>query len=252
MDSKQRFSDRVNDYHKHRPTYPVKIISILQKEKSLPPDAVVADIGSGTGMLTKLFFAHAKTVYAVEPNEAMRLQAEKDFCDVPNFVSINGSAEATTLPPASLDLITAAQAFHWFDREKARAEFLRILRPSGYIALVWNYRDFDADDLQRDYEEILSTHIPDYKKLDHKTMTDEKIHDFYGTSDIKRYSLPNSQQFDLDSLKGRVLSSSYVPKPPDPVAQRVLEGVESLFAKFQQNGHVRFVYQTHLYIGQLH
>lgn len=252
MDSKQRFSNRVKDYHKHRPAYPVGIISILKTEKSLPPDAIIADIGSGTGMLSKLFFAQAKTVYAVEPNENMRRQAEKDFANVPNFISINGSAEKTTLPPASIDFITAAQAFHWFDREKARAEFKRILKPNGNVALVWNYRDVENDDLQRDYENILSTHIPNYKQLDHKNMTDEKIHDFYGTTDIQQFSLPNSQLFDLSSFKGRVLSSSYVPKPPDATTQLILESVESLFEKFQQNGKIRFVYQTQMYLGQLH
>ncbi len=251
MDSKERFSDRVNDYHKHRPTYPVQIISILQKEKALPPDAVVADIGSGTGMLTKLFFAQTKTVYAVEPNEAMRLQAEKDFYDVLNFVSINGSAEATTLPPASLDLITAAQAFHWFDRDKTRFEFKRILKPNGFVALVWNYRDIENDDLQRDYENILRTHIPRYKQLDHKTMTDDKIDNFFGTTDIKRYVLPNTQFFDLPSLKGRLLSSSYVPKPPNGITQRILESVDALFEHFQHNGKIRFVYQTQIYLGPL-
>ena len=250
MNSTQRFSNRVEDYHKHRPGYPEQIIDILKQERALLPDAIIADIGSGTGKLAEIFFNRAHTVYGVEPNDAMRRQAEKDFSDVQNFVSITGSAESTTLPPASIDLITAGQAFHWFDREKSFLEFKRILKPNGRVALVWNYRDIDADDLQRDYEAILANNIKDYKKLDHKTITDEKIADFFHKTDVKKYQLRNQQHFDLASLKGRALSSSYVPKPPDPTAERILSHIETLFEKYQQNGLVQFIYKTTLYLGQ--
>jgi ubiquinone/menaquinone biosynthesis C-methylase UbiE len=251
MDSTGRFSNRVEEYRKHRPVYPAEIVNILRDEKALPAHAVVADIGSGTGLLTQLFFNHVHTIYAVEPNENMRRQAEKNFADVKNFISIAATAEVTTLSPASIDLITAAQAFHWFDRDKTSIEFKRILKPTGFVALVWNYRDYEANDLQRDYEEILKKFIPNYKQLDHKTMTDEKIFAFYHHANVTKFIIPNFQLFDRESLLGRVLSSSYVPKPPDPIAQQVLSKVSALFEQYQQNGKIEFIYKTTLYLGTL-
>ena len=247
----ERFTSRVEEYRKHRPGYPPDIIPILKNEGVLRSSSIVADIGSGTGLLTRLFFPHARTVYGVEPNAAMRQQAEQDYADEANFISLPGSAEDTGLPPASIDLLAAGQAFHWFDRDKAYDEFRRILRPGGAVLLVWNYRDIDADELQRRYEEILTTFIPDYKQLDHKTITDAKIHDFYHHRNVRKFSLPNCQRFDLESLRGRVLSSSYVPKPPHPVAAQVLSQVEKLFDDFQQDGTVHFIYKTILYLGRL-
>ncbi len=233
IDPRQRFSNRVEEYRKHRPSYPDEIISFLKREHALSKESIVADIGSGTGMLTRLLFDHARLVYGVEPNDAMRSQAKNDFLSKANFISVNGCAENTTLPPASIDLVTAGQAFHWFDREPTYKEFKRILKPNGVLALVWNYRDVKADQVQREYEAILKTHIKDYKKLNHKTMTDEKIFDFFRTRDVIKISRPNAQLFDMESLKGRALSSSYVPKPPDVVAERILQQVEALFNTFQ-------------------
>jgi ubiquinone/menaquinone biosynthesis C-methylase UbiE len=139
-DSKERFSDRVDDYRKYRPGYPEAVLQVLEERCGLSPSSVVADIGSGTGILTGMLLSKAHTVYAVEPNAPMRSAAEEDYRDHPAFRSVAGSAEATTLPSRSVDLITAAQAFHWFDPEKAKAEFRRILRKEGNIALIWNER----------------------------------------------------------------------------------------------------------------
>ncbi|MBN1480261.1 class I SAM-dependent methyltransferase [candidate division KSB1 bacterium] len=251
MDSTHRFSNRVEDYHRHRPGYPNDIIHILQLEGALPAFAIVADVGSGTGKLTQMFFKYVDKIYGVEPNLDMRRQAEKDFVGIARFISVNGSAESTTLHPASIDLVCAGQAFHWFDRETCRGEFKRILKPEGWVALVWNLRDVEEDQLQQAYEHIMKTNIPDYKKLDHKTMTDDKIKNFFCSKDVKKFILPNFQYFDLPSLKGRVLSSSYVPRPPDPVARRILEQVAHFFQQHQQSGRIKFVYKTTLYLGQL-
>lgn len=251
MDSTQRFSNRVEDYHRHRPGYPDDIIHILHNEGALPAFAIVADVGSGTGKLTQLFFKHVDKIYGVEPNHDMRRQAEKNFVDIAQFISVNGTAESTTLPSASIDLVCVGQAFHWFDREKCRGEFRRILRPNGWTALIWNYRNVEEDEVQQHYEHILKTNIPNYKQLDHKTMTDDKIKNFFRSKKVTKFVLPHSQYFDLPSLNGRVLSSSYVPKPPDPVAQRILEQVAHFFQQYQQSGRIKFVYKTTLYLGQL-
>ncbi len=251
VDPKKRFSDRVADYKKHRPEYPVKIIDILQAEGALRPQTSIADVGSGTGMLCKLFFPYVEKVYGVEPNDAMRRQAEFDFADNPRFKSVNGSAEETPLPNDSVHLITVGQAFHWFDRQKTRIEFRRILKPGGFVLLVWNQRDLDADDLQRHYDELLRRHIPDYKQIDHRTITDDILFEFYGSRDIQKFNFPNEQLFDLDALKGRLLSSSYVPKPPHPILGKLLPELEQLFYNYQHNGRIRFIYKTQIYLGQL-
>ena len=114
-ESVERFTSRVETYAKYRPGYPVEIIDLLKRECGLTPESIVADIGSGTGKSSEPFLAHGNVVFGVEPNAAMRDVAERLFRDQPRFRSIKGSAESTTLPDSSVDLITAGQAFHWFD-----------------------------------------------------------------------------------------------------------------------------------------
>lgn len=202
-------------------------------------------------MLTKLFLPHATLVYGVEPNETMRRQAERDLSAISNFVSVNGSAEATTLESNAVDLITVGQAFHWFDREKTSREFRRILKPGGFLLLVWNQRDIHADALQQEYDTLLRRHIPHYKQVDDKTITDDMLFTFYGTRDIQKHVVPNEQFFDFPSLLGRLYSSSYVPKPPHPILDALVPELQEVFHKYQQNGRIRFIYQTQIYLGQL-
>ena len=143
-DSTRRFSSRVDNYVKYRPSYPPEVVELLAAECGLTPGALVADIGAGTGLLAELFLQNGYRVLGVEPNREMRQAGERLLGDYPHFTSIDGTAEVTTLADKSVDIITAGQAFHWFDREKARAEFARILRPGGWVALVWNERRVDA------------------------------------------------------------------------------------------------------------
>src|ERR1700756_4899998 len=139
-DAKQRFSNRVADYVRYRPGYPSALIELLRGECGLRADHVVADVGSGTGILAKLFLDNGNRVFGVEPNEEMRQAGENFFSGYKNFSSVHVFWEPTTLPAGSVDFITAAQAFHWFEPVATRREFLAILKPHGWVVVMWNDR----------------------------------------------------------------------------------------------------------------
>ena len=163
-DSIQRFSDRVDSYAKYRPTYPPEVLRCLQDQMGLAPEMIVADVGAGTGLLTERFLHNGNTVYAVEPNEGMRKAAEAALNQYPNLRAVDGRSEATTLPDGSVDLVTAAQAFHWFEPVATRAEFVRILRPPCWVALIWNDRRDTATPFMTAYRQMLDTLGTDYQQ----------------------------------------------------------------------------------------
>lgn len=251
IDAAKRFSNRVKEYKNHRPGYPPGVIDFLLAKDALLHGSVVADIGAGTGLLTRLLLPHTKVVYAVEPNDAMRGEMEQELAASEKLRSRKGTAEQTGLADHSIDLVAAAQAFHWFDADKARAEFRRILKPGGFVALIWNLRDVEADDFQRDYESMLRNLIPNYKETHKRSASDEPILRFFASAKIDFFQTSNAQSFDMPSLKGRLLSSSYTPKPPDPAFDLLISHVEKLFNQYQVNGRVRFYYKTNLYLGRL-
>ena len=245
-----RFSNRVENYVKYRPGYPYAIISLLQTECGLTPKSIVADIGSGTGKLSELFLDNGNRVLAVEPNEAMRVAAEKLLNARQNFVSVNGTSEATTLDSASVDFVTAGQAFHWFDPVATRLEFARILRPGGWVALVWNDRKLEATPFLKDYETLLLEFGTDYQEVrNDKDITG--IARFFAPTSYLSKSFPNRQLFDLEGLRGRVLSSSYTPQPDSPKFEPMLKEIEHIFFRNQRDGLVSFDYDTKVFYGQL-
>jgi len=144
-DAKQRFSNRVADYVRYRPGYPAALFDLLRVECAFTSNHAVADVGSGTGLLTKLFLENGNRVFGVEPNQEMRRAGEEFLHSFPKFTSVAGSAEATTLGDASVDFVTAGQAFHWFDPQAARREFLRILKTNGWVVIAWNDRRLLAE-----------------------------------------------------------------------------------------------------------
>ncbi len=245
MDSKQRFSDRVADYVKYRPDYPGAILSALH----VSPDWVVADIGSGTGISTELFLRAGCQVHAVEPNEAMRAKAEELLSHYPGFVSVNGTAEATGLAGQSVDLIVAGQAFHWFDPVSTRAEFVRISRPGARVALIWNQRLMETP-FEKDYEELILEYAGDYRTINHKNITDEQIGAFFHPADFVLQQFENGQDFDFDGLKGRLLSSSYIPKEGGRF-ETMIGALAKLFGNYAVNGKVTVRYDTKMYSGVL-
>lgn len=250
-DSTQRFSSRVEDYIKYRPGYPSGVIETLRGECGLTADSVIADVGSGTGILTRMFLRNGNQVYGVEPNREMRRAAETLLKDYPRFRSVAAKAEETTLGDASVDFITAGQAFHWFDREKARAEFTRILKRGGWVALIWNERLVDATPFLVAYEELLKDYSTDYEQVDHRRIDAAVIGDFFGGDNFKLKQFKNVQVFDYEGLKGRLLSSSYAPEAGHPNYEPMLEELQRIFQAHQSEGKVDFEYVTQMYYGQL-
>ena len=250
-DSKQRFSSRAADYVRYRPGYPRTILDPLRDECGLTPDSVVADIGSGTGLLAQMFLENGNLVYGVEPNAAMREAGEQFLEKYPHFCSVAGSAEATTLPGASVDFVVIGQAFHWFEPNATRAEFRRILRPGGWVAVFWNERVTDTTPFLREYERFLRRFGTDYEKVSETYPRELHMTEFFGPSKFEGRFFPNEQVFDFEGLRGRLLSSSYAPPAGHPNHEPMLAELKRLFDAHQRGGRVRIEYKTHMYYGQL-
>ena len=244
----ERFSDRVENYVKYRPGYPPEVLNFLRGELNLQPASVVADIGSGTGISAKLFLENGNAVFGVEPNAAMRRAAEEFLKDFPNFKSIDGTAENTNLEDESVDFVVAAQAFHWFDAAKTRGEFKRILKKDGSVVLMWNERQLDSTEFLRAYERLVLEFGTDYKEVRHEKVTAEIIGDFFQT-EFKKKVFQNHQILDFDGLKGRILSSSYIPSEDNPRYGEMIKNLESLFTEHQKNDTIQISYDTNIYYG---
>jgi ubiquinone/menaquinone biosynthesis C-methylase UbiE len=246
----QRFSSRVQDYVRYRPTYPPEVIALLRDECGLTKDSIVADIASGTGIFTKLLLENGNRVFGVEPNAEMRHAGEEFLADYPRFKSLAGTAEATTLADHSIDVVTAAQAAHWFDRAKARREFVRILKPRGWTALIWNERKTDSTAFLRDYEQLLLNYGTDYKEVRHERTTDE-IAGFFAPSPYQSRVFEMRQECDYAGLQGRLVSSSYTPQRGDEKYEPMLAELKRIYEKHQSGGGVALEYATRVFYGRL-
>ncbi len=249
-DATQRFSARVENYVRFRPGYPTEILALLKQECGLTANSVIADIASGTGIFTRMLAENGNRVFGVEPNDEMRRAGEQFLLSFSRFTSVAGTAEATTLPDRSVDVITAAQAAHWFDRGKARREFLRILKPGGWTVLVWNERRTDSTPFLRDYEHLLLTYGTDYQEVRHERTTAE-IADFFAPSPFRSSTLEMRQEVDYGGLEGRLLSSSYTPTPDHANYEPMLRELRQIFDVHQVDGRVSLDYNTLVYFGQI-
>ena len=249
IDPTKRFSNRVENYLKYRPRYPDAIIPLLESQCRLTPQSVVADIGSGTGFLTEPLVKVGCRVFAVEPNAEMRAAGENLLAGYSNLVSINATAEETSLPPHAVDLIVAGQAFHWFDRVRARTEFERILKPGGWIALVWNVFHRNPSLLIKGYQQIMLRYGTDYKEVN-RELAGLDVKSFFGPGGCNFARFPYRQVFDFAGLKGRFLSASYAPEPGHPHFEAALRDLHDVFEASQKNGRVDFDYETEVYYGQ--
>jgi SAM-dependent methyltransferase len=247
--STTRFSPRVNDYVRYRPGYPAEVLTFLQNECGLKREHVVADIASRTGIFTRMLLENGNHVFAVEPNAEMRAAGESFLAGFSNLTSVAGTAEATTLPSWSVDLITAAQAAHWFERRKARAEFVRILKPGGWTVLLWNERQTDGTAFLRDYEQLLLTYGTDYREVRHERTTAE-IADFFAPSKYELRTFSVLQDCDYLALRGRLLSSSYTPDAGNSNYAPMLTQLRQIFEVHQVNGRVSLQYDTRVFYGQ--
>jgi SAM-dependent methyltransferase len=244
----QRFSDRVENYVRYRPSYPQEIITLLQCEAALTPQSVIADVGSGTGISAGLFLRAGCTVHGVEPNRDMRKAAERLLTTDPNFHSVNGSAQATTLPDHSVDFIVAAQAFHWFNTPETRAEFTRILKPGGHLVLIWNERKLDATPFLCAFETLLLTFGTDYTAIRHENIDAMALHSFFGGA-YDTFTFANEQHFDFEGLQGRLLSSSYAAAAGQPGHEAMIAELNRIFDTHQVSGQVCFEYDTRVHVG---
>lgn len=247
----ERFSSRVDNYTRYRPSYPPEVVTLLQEKCGLTIHSVIADVGSGTGILSKLLLENGNFVYGIEPNKEMRIEAERLLLSYSKFISIPATAENTTLPPNSVNFVTAGQAFHWFDVAKAREEFARILKSQGWIILVWNTRREDTTPFLKAYEQLLRTYCEDYLNVRHKRPELDPNAAFFQEWDHNLATFDNRQMFDFESLKGRLLSSSYAPEPGNPQYEPMIAKLKEIFDEYQVDGRVALEYTTQVFYGRV-
>lgn len=251
LNSTKRFGNRVENYAKYRPSYPNEILESINEKMQKKSDYIIADIGSGTGIFSKLLLKTEKIVFGIEPNFEMREYAENYFVENKKFISINGTAENTGLKENSVDLITVAQAFHWFEVEPTKKEFIRIAKDDAYLMLIWNDRKIEKSGFSYEYEEMLKKECSEYSEVSHKNIIDKDIEEFYSPNKVEKIVFSNSQIFNYEELKGRLMSSSYVPVDNKEKMDRILKNLADIFERNSQEGKVKFEYNTTVYMGKI-
>lgn len=247
----ERFSDRVDDYVRHRPGYPPALLAWLRQSQGINAGWHVADIGAGTGISTRMWLDAGHAVTAVEPNDAMRAAAQAWLADHPRLQWVAATAEATTLPDGGIDLVSAAQAFHWFDPQRVRDEWARILRPDGLAMVYWNSRAAERSALMAGYERLLHEFGSDYDCVAERRQDDQAMQHWFGEGFRAMARFPNRQRFDFDGLRGRLLSSSSAPQAGQPRHAAMIAALRELFDHHAVGGHVDFDYDTRVFAGTL-
>jgi SAM-dependent methyltransferase len=250
-DATGRFTGRADHYARHRPLYPAALLETLVAEAVLRPRDLVADVGAGTGILAELLLRHGNAVVAVEPNASMRAGLAPLQRAWPSLRVTAGAAEATQLPDASVDVVVAGQAFHWFDPVRAKREFARILRPGGRIALVWNVRDKTSTPFLRGYDAMLDQYASEYARLKAGPIDLPVLEAFFAPWGFDARSFPHDTVYDLAGLEGLLRSTSYAPQPGHPAHAPMLAELGRLFAASARDGRVTMQYQTRLFLGRL-
>ena len=249
VDPTTRFTNRVENYAKYRPRYPGAIIPLLKAECGLTSESLIADIGSGTGFLSELFLKNDNRVFGVEPNAEMRVAGEQILANYPKFKSLAGAAESTGLPDASVDFVTVGQAFHWFEQKAARREFERILKPHGWVVIVWNGFQVEKNPVVAGYQQVLLRYGTDYRGVA-REIADTEVEKFFSPGNCKSARFEFQQYFDFEGYKGRVLSASFAPEPGQPNYEPLIEELREVFEANEKDGKVEFDYDTEVYYGQ--
>jgi SAM-dependent methyltransferase len=251
MDNKERFSNRVDDYVKYRPSYPEEALRFIIEKAPITSESLVADIGAGTGIFTKLLIDRGVQVVAVEPNAAMREAAERVLGQEPYYRSAAGAAEETGLDDQAVDAVVCAQAFHWFDQARTQQEFHRILKPGGQAFLIWNARKTSGTPFLEQYEQLLRRYGTDYEKVRHTNIAREALLAFFREGTMKEARFAIDQPCDFDALSGRLRSSSYSPPPGHPNYEPMMAELRRLFDRCEQGGKVVIAYETEIYYGEV-
>ena len=246
-DSTERFSTRVEHYVRYRPGYPEQILALLERQCALTPDSVVADVGSGTGILSELFLKNGNPVYAVEPNREMRQAGERLLAAYPDFHSVDGRAESLPLESASADFVVVGTAFHWFDRDLCRQEFARILRPEGWAAIIYNTRRMTGKPFLETYESLLQRYGRDYVAVGRRWPGEDGFRAFFAPGVHRLQKYDNVQALDFEGLRGRILSASYMPDEGDTNYSPMIEEMRRVFDAHQVGGAVTLEYDTEVY-----
>jgi ubiquinone/menaquinone biosynthesis C-methylase UbiE len=247
-DFTQRFTGRADAYSKYRPTYPTRILGILKEKIAFDSSKIIADLGSGTGILSKLFLEHGNWVFGVEPNEDMRNKAEASLVGFSKFISVNGTAENTTLKDRSIDLISIGQALHWFDPVKSWKEFKRIVNENGWLCVVYNDRKSDSE-VMRKYESIVKKYSRNRPRMER--IEGDVLSDFYPAWSFEKYLLSNDQVLDFEGLMGRLSSASYMPQPGDDEFLSVKEELKEMFDKDRVDDKITLFYETNVILGRI-
>jgi len=251
IDSTQRFTRTVANYIRYRPDYPQALLDKIIERTGVNIASSIADIGAGTGIFSKLLLDNSLSVTAIEPNRYMLGAAKETLSSNPDFRYLNNSAEQTGLTARSVDLICVAQAFHWFNQDKTLVEFKRVLKPFGYIALIWNQRE-EQHPFQNQYDSLLIKYATDYQNTHHMNMPQAQIARFFAPGEMHTFDFTNAQQFDLNGLIGRIKSCSYCPHEDSTDFSELSQALERLFNEYSQDGLINFDYNCKLYIGRLH
>lgn len=245
--STRRFSCRVEHYAKHRPGYPPALIPFLEDACGLTSHDVVADVGSGTGVLTEVFLKNGNAVYAIEPNREMRASAERSLRGYSRFRSIDATGERTTLPGRSVDLVAVGRAFHWLEPEKALYEFARILKPAGWVVIIAFRRNVSSPFLE-EYDKLLLSFGADRRHMHRRR---RELASFLTENAFEMKTFDERRSLELEELKGLTLSYSTSPAPDDPSAVPLLHAVDALFQKYQRDGGVVVGHAITMYYKQL-
>jgi ubiquinone/menaquinone biosynthesis C-methylase UbiE len=252
VDPSTLFTGRSDSYRRARPGYPDAVFDLLSREAVWTPSSIVADVGSGTGIFTAMLLERGNTVFAVEPNDDMRRAAERDHGGHPRFHAVAASAERTTLPDASVDLVACATSFHWFDAAAARVEFERILKTTGAVALLWNVRRAAAPGFMQAYERLLHRLEPGYTdRAARDGQAVDRIRAFFSPRPFSQAVFDNPQQLDLERLKERFASASFAPLPGHSNFEPAMRALEEIHRQHARDGVVTVLYDTFVYWGRL-
>ncbi|MGC1872540.1 MAG: class I SAM-dependent methyltransferase [Acidobacteriaceae bacterium] len=253
LDHRARFADRATVYHRYRSKFPPELLDVLRERCGLQAHSVIADVGAGTGMLAELFLANGNRTFAVEPNAEMLALCRRLCEPYPNLTCVQASAEATTLPDASVDIVAVGRALHWFDLPAAKREFQRVLVPGGWLAVMGNIWERETGDFAKEYDSAVLKHARDLSTAkDRYTIFEPaRLQDFLALAKMEAVTLSRTRKVTLEELIGRTVSISYAPLPDQPGYPAMCDELTAIFYRHQQNSTVEVAEDWSVCCGQI-